>query len=171
MSEVFGTSYAYICRFPIPPYTAPGVVVWEVWVTRFSLKLTADGKLLESWAHQFLKQFCCWCLVGGVPHSTAYYLLGLHLSESLDDFKIQNFQIVVHSHFSISTSNIATKPGRMWMILMISTSKPPHQTAQATIESAAFRAFHRVTLDDERCSGGNKWGNKTTVEETGMYIV
>ena len=171
MSEVFGTSYAYICRFPHS--------------TIYSSRCGGLGSLGDS---VFFKTHGRWEAPGelgppvsqtilllvlsrGVPHSTAYYLLGLHLSESLDDFKIQNFQIVVHSHFSISTSNIATKPGRMWMILMISTSKPPHQTAQATIESAAFRAFHRVTLDDERCSGGNKWGNKTTVEETGMYIV
>ena len=78
MSEVSGTSYAYMCFFPIPPYTAPGLVVWEVWVTRFSFKLLADGKLLESWGG---RGWCCilqWCLGGGAT----YYLLGLHLSEA-----------------------------------------------------------------------------------------
>lgn len=106
MSEEFGTSYANICLFPIPPYTAPGLVVWEVRVTRFSLKprgrWEAPGELegvvlhtsMAVEAHRFLKQFCCWCS-GGVPHITGWGFI----SVKLDDFKIQNFQIGFISPF------------------------------------------------------------------------
>lgn len=106
----------------------------------------ADGKLLESWGGGW----CCilqWCLGGGAT----YYLLGLHISEAGMISRSKIFQIVVHSHFSISgpshaivfppkkTSNIAFPTRNDVDDFNISTSKPPHLTAQATIESAAFQ--------------------------------